>query len=794
MRSFAVSLALFAACAAPADEPSVARVRFKALEGGLESKPVVVVLERTGSAAGEVTVRFTTRDGSARAGEDYSAVDGTVSWPDGELGDRRIEIPVIQDDIYEPVETFMIDVFDPSGAELDPASAISIEKQLRSDDPDSLGRTKMSALLRILDDDPAPAPSVVEISRTALDTSDGYAMGVTIARTGSTRGEVSVDYETLEETAAAGVDFLAARGTLRWGDAEASETTVRIPLLPEATPGRTFQLVLMNGAGDVVLGESRTTITIPDLSRQPIASASADVLAGEAPLEVRFDGSGSSDPDGAIVAYQWTFGDGASAEGAVATHVFAEAGIFAVLLTVTDGDGLASSAPLEIAVTAPSNLPPIADAGPPIAAVDADGDGVETVVLDGSSSYDPDGTITAYDWYLESVLLASEAAPSVSLPIGQHLVTLRVTDDLGVSASATVMVTVDPSTPPPHAVLLRINAGGAAVTDTLGRAWAADRAYDGATWGYENPPAGSFGAVDRRATDPAFDVGGTADDAIFTTERWGLSAYRANVPNGTYRVTLRFAETWSGVTGPGQRVFGVAIEGIDIAPDLDVFAAVGFAQAYQLVIDGVSVQDQRLDIDFTPNLLSTMIDGLEIAETAIVERRISSGLDDVEENASTGGINATSTDLELAVDNTTTQVVGMRFSAVGIPNGAVITRAHVQFQVDEVSIGDANLVIQAELAGDAAPFTTATGDVSGRARSVASVAWTPPPWPTVDDAGPDQRTPDLTALLQEVVDEPGWASGHAVVLIVSGTGARVAESFDGVATAAPLLHVEYLAP
>jgi hypothetical protein len=66
------------------------------------------------------------------------------------------------------------------------------------------------------------------------------------------------------------------------------------------------------------------------------------------------------------------------------------------------------------------------------------------------------------------------------------------------------------------------------------------------------------------------------------------------------------------------------------------------------------------------------------------------------------------------------------------------------------------------------------------------------PWTTTGDAGPDQQTPNLATIIQEIVDRPGWASGNAMVVIVNGTGVRSAESYDGdVPAAAPLLHVSY---
>ena len=49
-------------------------------------------------------------------------------------------------------------------------------------------------------------------------------------------------------------------------------------------------------------------------------------------------------------------------------------------------------------------------------------------------------------------------------------------------------------------------------------------------------------------------------------------------------------------------------------------------------------------------------------------------------------------------------------------------------------------------------------------------------------------------MIQEIVDRPGWVAGNSLVILVSGRGERAAESYDGVAAAAPLLHVDFVAP
>src|SRR4029079_14531769 len=66
-----------------------------------------------------------------------------------------------------------------------------------------------------------------------------------------------------------------------------------------------------------------------------------------------FNGAGSSDPDGTIAGYAWTFGDGATGAGATPSHTYAAAGTFTVTLTVTDNSGLQGSVSHAVNVTLP---------------------------------------------------------------------------------------------------------------------------------------------------------------------------------------------------------------------------------------------------------------------------------------------------------------------------------------------------------------------------------------------------------------------------------------------------------
>ena len=69
--------------------------------------------------------------------------------------------------------------------------------------------------------------------------------------------------------------------------------------------------------------------------------------------------------------------------------------------------------------------------------------------------------------------------------------------------------------------------------------------------------------------------------------------------------------------------------------------------------------------------------------------------------------------------------------------------------------------------------------------------WSPEPWNVRGKRSEKHRTPDLSSLIQEVVAQPDWQEGNALVLIVSGSGKRVAESYDGDQQNAPLLFIEY---
>ena len=185
----------------------------------------------------------------------------------------------------------------------------------------------------------------------------------------------------------------------------------------------------------------------------------------------------------------------------------------------------------------------------------------------------------------------------------------------------------------------------------------------------------------------------------------------------------------------------------------------------------------------------------------LILRRVAHGDDDVEQdNASGGNIDLTSSDLEISAEGgSTEQIIGIRWLDVNIPPGSTITSAFVQFQHDENDEGPTSVEIGGELTPDAARFNSSTNNVLNRPLTGAFVEWLDiPPWTVDEEAGPAQRTPDISSIVQEIIDQSNWRSGNAmVVLIEAGSqsgGERTAESWNGDADAAAMLVVRYTPP
>ncbi|MEE8104605.1 MAG: PKD domain-containing protein [Planctomycetota bacterium] len=172
----------------------------------------------------------------------------------------------------------------------------------------------------------------------------------------------------------------------------------------------------------------------PPASDPPVADAGPD-QSGDEGGSISFDGSGSSDPDGTIVSYAWTFGDGNTASGASVNHTYADNGSYTVTLTVTDDTGGTDS---DNALVTVANVAPLAGVGGPYP-----GDEGSAVAFSATVS-DP-GTADTHTYVWDFGDGANDTGKNVThayVDNGTYTVTVTVTDDDGASDADATTATI----------------------------------------------------------------------------------------------------------------------------------------------------------------------------------------------------------------------------------------------------------------------------------------------------------------------------------------------------------------
>ena len=231
---------------------------------------------------------------------------------------------------------------------------------------------------------------------------------------------------------------------------------------------------------------------------------------------------------------------------------------------------------------------------------------------------------------------------------------------------------------------------------------------------------------------------------------------------------------WRQLSGPGTAV----LSGLNATDVLAQFPFTGKYVFRAITSDGELVSSDDVTVVVT--------EGLDKTATVL---HIQSASDDAEERGS-GGIRLHRTLLEIGFDGKN-QTVGLRFNEVYIPQGARIVDAYIQFQAREPDLELASFTIEGQDSGDARTFDTQFRNISFRLKTSASIPWSPNPWTLAGESGPDQRTPDISLIIQEIVARADWTSGNSLVIAIKGPGRRTAVAFEGNRLAAPMLYIEY---
>ena len=171
---------------------------------------------------------------------------------------------------------------------------------------------------------------------------------------------------------------------------------------------------------------------------------------------------------------------------------------------------------------------------------------------------------------------------------------------------------------------------------------------------------------------------------------------------------------------------------------------------------------------------------------------IDSGLNDGEESAD-GILISDDSDLELVNDGAAgNQLVGLRFENISLPPGAILENAALQFAADEVSSGNASLLIRGEAVANSLRFSNYLHNLGSRQKTAASVSWTVSAWNASGEQGSAQLTPNIAPILNEVFTQSGWTNGNAISFFISGTGCRTADAFEDVAAKPAKLVLTYI--
>lgn len=206
---------------------------------------LTVNLIPNGDASKATSVDFSATPITAFAGFDFSPVNGTLTFAPGETS-KTIQIPINNDTISEPTETFRVTLSNPG--------------------PGSLVGTPSTAIVSIIDDDASSSIQFSPSNYTVSETGGSVTLTVIASRQGNPNNVLSVNYQTFAGTATENADYTGASGVLTFSAGQTQKTiTVQIlnDNLIEST--ESFSIVLSNPSDGASVGTaSAATVDIAD--------------------------------------------------------------------------------------------------------------------------------------------------------------------------------------------------------------------------------------------------------------------------------------------------------------------------------------------------------------------------------------------------------------------------------------------------------------------------------------------------------------------------------------------------
>jgi hypothetical protein len=234
--------------------------------GGCPGGGAQLTVTRIGGDDGAASVNYATSNGTATAGNDYTAVSSPppLTWADGDSSAKTICVPILQDNANEGAETFTVTLSAASGAAL---GAPSVATVTINDDDQNTGNLSFSS----------STYSISEASGTAV---------ISVVRSGGSNGQLTVDFAATNGSASAGSDYQPTTGTLVFGPGVITQT-FSIPIINDtAVEGdETVNLNLSNvqGGGGLTFPTTAVLTIVDNDTNVPgvLSLSSANYQTGE---------------------------------------------------------------------------------------------------------------------------------------------------------------------------------------------------------------------------------------------------------------------------------------------------------------------------------------------------------------------------------------------------------------------------------------------------------------------------------------------------------------------------------
>lgn len=230
--------------------PSISINDVQVVEGNSGTTPAAFIVTLSTASTQTVSVSFATFDNTATSGSDYQSASGTLTFAPGETS-KTITVQVNGDTLFEPDETFFINLAAPTNATIADGDGIAT---ITNDDPAPLPT-------------PTPITSIVQFSSAQFNvTEDCTGVSIGVTRIGALDAGQSVEYVTHDGTAAQKGDFIYAEGRLSFAAGEATKTfSLLVNEDAYAEGNESLTLELRNPAGGTSLGtQSTSTLLIVD--------------------------------------------------------------------------------------------------------------------------------------------------------------------------------------------------------------------------------------------------------------------------------------------------------------------------------------------------------------------------------------------------------------------------------------------------------------------------------------------------------------------------------------------------